>query len=69
MTLVIKAQEVLFSSSGNVHSTPLNDKSQEVLELINPITLGFYGNTDIGESSPTKPHIQQGYCKKYEVKL
>ena len=24
MTLVIKAQEVFFSSSGNVHSTPLN---------------------------------------------
>ena len=39
MTLVIKAHEVLFSSSGNVHSTPLNDKSQEVLELVSPITL------------------------------
>ena len=38
MTLVIKAQEVFFSSSNNVHSTPLNDKSQEVLELVSPIT-------------------------------
>ena len=39
MTLVIKAQEVFFSTSSNVHSTPLNDKSQVVLELVSPITL------------------------------
>ena len=39
MTLVIKAQEVFFSTIGNVHSTPLNDKSQVVLELVSPITL------------------------------
>ena len=39
MTLVIKAQEVIFSNIGNVHSTPLNDKSQVVLELVSPITL------------------------------
>ena len=38
-TLVIKAQEVVFSTIGNVHSTPLNDKSQVVLELISPITI------------------------------
>ena len=39
MPLVIKAQEVIFSTIDNVHSTPLNDKSQVVLELVNPITL------------------------------
>ena len=39
MTLVIKAQEVFFSTIGNGHSTPLNDKSQVVLELVSPITL------------------------------
>ena len=39
MNLVIKAQEVIFSTIGNVHSTPLNDKSQVVLELVSPITL------------------------------
>ena len=39
MTLVIKAQEVFFSTIGNVHSTPINAKSQVVLELVNPITL------------------------------
>ena len=39
MTLVIKAQEVIFSTIGNVQSTPLNDKSQVVLELVSPITL------------------------------
>ena len=39
MTLVIKAQEVSFSTIGNVHLTPLNDKSQVVLELVSPITL------------------------------
>ena len=39
MTLVIKAQEVVFSIFGNVHSTPLNDKSQVVLELVSPRTL------------------------------
>ena len=39
LSTIHKAQEVLFSSSGNVHSTPLNDKSQEVLELVSPITL------------------------------
>ena len=39
MTLLIKAQEVVFSTIGNVQSTPLNDKSQVVLELVSPITL------------------------------
>ena len=39
MTLVIKAQEVIFSTIGNVQSTPLNDRSQVVLELVTPITL------------------------------
>ena len=39
MTLVIKAQEVFFSTIDNVHSTPLNDKSQVMLELVGPITL------------------------------
>ena len=39
MTLVITTQEVFFSTIGNVHSTPLNDKSQDVLELVSPITL------------------------------
>ena len=39
MTLVIEAQEVFFSSNGHVHSTPLNDNSQEVLELVSPLTL------------------------------
>ena len=39
MTLVIKAQEVFFSTIDNVHSTPLNDKSQVVLELVSTITL------------------------------
>ena len=38
MTLVIKAQEVFFSTIGNGHSTPLNDKPQVVLELVSPIT-------------------------------
>ena len=32
MTLVIKAQEVIFSTIGNIQSTPFNDKSQVVLE-------------------------------------
>ena len=36
---VIKAQEVIFSTIGKVHSTPLNDKSQVVLELVSAITL------------------------------
>ena len=39
MTLVIKAQEVSFSTIDNVHSTPINAKDQVVLELVNPITL------------------------------
>ena len=39
MSLVIKAQEVSFSTIGNIHSTPTNAKSQVVLELVNPITL------------------------------
>ena len=39
MTLVIKAQEVIFSTIGNIHSTPINAKSQIVLDLVNPITL------------------------------
>ena len=37
--LVIKAQEVLFSTIDNIHSTPINAKAQVVLELANPITL------------------------------
>ena len=39
MTLVIKAHEVSFSTIGNIHSTPINVKSQVVLELVHPITL------------------------------
>ena len=39
MTLVIKAQEVSFSTIDNIHSTPTNGKSQVVLELVSPITL------------------------------
>ena len=39
MTLVIKAQEVFFPTINNVHSTPINAKSQVVLKLDNPITL------------------------------
>ena len=39
MTLVIKGQEVIFSTIDNVQSTPLNDKSQVMLELVSPITL------------------------------
>ena len=39
MTLVIKAQEVSFSTIDNIHSTPINAKSQVVLELVSPITL------------------------------
>ena len=39
MVLVIKAQEVFFSTIDNVHSTPINAKSQVVLELVSPITL------------------------------
>ena len=39
MTLVIKAQEVNFSTTGNIHSTPINAKSQVSLELVSPITL------------------------------
>ena len=39
MTLVIKAQEDIFSTIGNAHSTPLNDKSQVVLKLVSPIAL------------------------------
>ena len=34
MTLVIKAQEVSFSTIDNIHSTPTNGKSQVVLELV-----------------------------------
>ena len=34
-----RAQEVVFSTIGNVHSTPLSDKFEVVLELVSPITL------------------------------
>ena len=37
--MVIKAQEVIFSTISNIHSTPTNAKSQVVLELVSPITL------------------------------
>ena len=39
MALVIKAQEVFFSTVDNVHSTPINAESQVVLELVSPIAL------------------------------
>ena len=39
MTLVIKAQDVSFSTIGNIHSTPTDAKSQAVLELVSPISL------------------------------
>ena len=39
MTLVIKAQEILFSTIDNIHSTPIIDKAQAMLESVSPITL------------------------------
>ena len=39
MTMVIKAQEISFSTTDNIHSTPINAKAQVVLELVRPITL------------------------------
>ena len=39
ITLVIKKQEISFSTIDNIHSTPINAKAQVVLELVNPITL------------------------------
>ena len=39
MTLVIKAQEILFSTTDNIHATPINVKTQIVLKLVSPITL------------------------------
>ena len=39
ITLVIKAQEILFSTIDNIHSAHINAKAQVVLELVNPITL------------------------------
>ena len=38
MTLVIKEQEILFSTIDNIHSTHINAKAQVVLELVSPIT-------------------------------
>ena len=38
-TLVIKVQEILFSTINNIPSTLINAKGQIVLELVNPITL------------------------------
>ena len=43
MTLVIKAQEVSFSTFGNIHSTPTTAKSEVVLELVSPINLWILG--------------------------
>ena len=40
--LVIKAQEILFSTIDNIHSTPINAKAQVVLELVSPITLWIF---------------------------
>ena len=39
MTLVIKAQEVFFSTIDNIHSTSINVNSKVVLDLVIPITL------------------------------
>ena len=39
MKLVIKAQEVSFFTIGNIHSTPINAKSQVVLKMASPIIL------------------------------
>ena len=39
MPLVIKAQDVSFSTIGNIHSTPINVKSQVVLKLVSLVTL------------------------------
>ena len=36
MTLVIKAQEFFFYTIGNIHSTPINDKSQVVFRIGQP---------------------------------
>ena len=39
MEFMIKAQEILFFTTDNIHTTPINAKTQVVLELVSPITL------------------------------
>ena len=39
MMLMIKAQEILFSTTDKIHLTPINAKDQVMLELVIPITL------------------------------
>ena len=70
MTLVIKAQEVSFSTIGNIHSTPTNAKSQVVLELVSPITLWILWKQRCrGVFSSQTEHPIMLICKRYGVKL
>ena len=39
MALMLRAQDILFSTTDNIHSTPITAKAQVVLELNNPIIL------------------------------
>ena len=45
MALVIKTQEILFSTADNIHSILINAKSQVMLQLVNPITLSTLETT------------------------
>ena len=67
MMLVIKAQEILFSTIDNIHLTSINAKVQVVLDR--PITLGFSVNNDVDETFPIKLCSKQYYCRRYGVKL
>ena len=69
MTLVIKAQEILFSTIDNMHSSPINATTQVVLELVSLITLWIRGNNGVGGFSSTKLCIKWCSCKRYRVKL
>ena len=69
MKLVIKPQEILFSTTDNMHSSPINATTQVVLELVSLITFWILGNNGVGGFSSTKLCIKQCYCKRYRVKL
>ena len=66
LTLVIKAQDILFSTIDNILSTPINGKAQHVLELVNPITLWILWKQQCRRGSfPIKPWINQCYCQQW----
>ena len=61
MMLVMKAQEILFSTINNIHSTLINGKTQLVLELVNPITLWILWKQGVDKSFLIKTCIKQCY--------